>query len=498
MCALNEVKGMKIKMKKIKTWLPYLLLFVLFSIVMFLSPISGDDWGNYLVGSTGLYHSIGNAVGMYFDWEGRFVSRILINILTYHKLLWNILNSIVLVSIVYLIVKMIKPKNKKIVFLLSLLIILCMNIYTFSQVVTWIAGNITYLFVIPLLLYYFYKILYTENNKKTSIIILMTLNFIIPMFVEHVAAIVVVFNLLINIYSLLKTRKLNKKYALYLFISLASLMIMFLSPGSLKRAKIENIEFNQLSLFGKIIYNLPHFIYYTFMSNHYMILLMIVANYYLLKNKIKHKSLKVISYIYFLFFPVIIIVAGLIHTPLLAMIKSTNNMIIFYFISYILFDLYLFILPLKNEKNNLKLLFYLLGILSNCIMLLSPTWGYRTGFLSYLFLAMSFIMVIDYFYKEKKVVISILRILAIGMLTFYMIFYVNIFIAQKEREKSIQRQKENDIIEIERFPDFANCNINPDNEFHIGKFKEYYKIPADKQLKLIDGPWKFKIFYQCK
>ena len=68
-------------------------IFIFFLIIFFLSPISGDDWGNYIEGSRGLYKSITEAIGMYFSWEGRFISRVLINILTYHKVLWNIVNS---------------------------------------------------------------------------------------------------------------------------------------------------------------------------------------------------------------------------------------------------------------------------------------------------------------------------------------------------------------------------------------------------------------------
>ena len=36
----------------------YIGVFILFLIILFLSPISGDDWGNYIEGSKGLYHCI--------------------------------------------------------------------------------------------------------------------------------------------------------------------------------------------------------------------------------------------------------------------------------------------------------------------------------------------------------------------------------------------------------------------------------------------------------
>ena len=77
-----------------KKYLKYLLIFIFCLIIFCLSPISGDDWGNFLVGREGIRRSFGVALGMYFDWEGRFISRVFINIFTYHKVLWNIINSI--------------------------------------------------------------------------------------------------------------------------------------------------------------------------------------------------------------------------------------------------------------------------------------------------------------------------------------------------------------------------------------------------------------------
>ena len=175
----------------------YFLLTLFFMFILFLSPISGDDWGNYIEGSQGIRHIFGNAIGMYFDWEGRFISRILINLFTYHKILWNIVNSLMIVGIIYYTVNIINPKNKKLVFTLSTLVVLMMNIFTFSQVVVWVAGNITYLFVIPMMLYYFYQILRDNKCTKLKFSIHVFLNIIIPMFVEHMAVTLVIGNILI-------------------------------------------------------------------------------------------------------------------------------------------------------------------------------------------------------------------------------------------------------------------------------------------------------------
>ncbi len=476
-----------------KNW-PYLIIFLLFEIILFLSPISGDDWGNYLIGETGIYHSIGNAVGMYFDWEGRFVSRILINILTYHKILWNIVNGLSLTISVYYLKKLINPINNQITFLLILNILLFMNIYTFSQVIVWIAGNVTYTLVIPLLLYYFYTVLNTKDKGKIIGLILF-LNIIIPMFVEHMGLILVIFNLYIMFKDLIINKSQNKRYFLYFIISLLSFIIMFISPGSLKRASIENIAFNNLSFIGKMLSNLSNFIYYTFISNIYTIILMIIANAYLIKNNFKNQKIKIFLYLFFLVIPFIIILISLLnHFVTNSFLNSLNQNNIFiqsYFISYITFDIIMFILIFKEQSFT-----YLLGILANTIMLLSPTWGYRTGFFTYVFLSLAFIMVIDKYYKEKKTLNILLFLVVILSFSFYIFLYINIYQANYERKKSIEKQKNNDVIVIERFPYFANCNINPENTYHLTKFKEYYKIDANANIKLVDGKWLFKIIYQ--
>mgnify|MGYP005874952945 CR=1 FL=1 len=217
----------------------YIVLILFFLFILFLSPISGDDWGNYIEGSQGIRHVFGNAIGMYFDWEGRFISRILINILTYHKVLWNIINSLMIVGIIYYTVKIINPRNKKLIFILSTLTIFMMNIFTFSQVVVWVAGNITYLFVIPMMLYYFYNLLQNKKQTKLTIIINILLNMIMPMFIEHMAVALVVGNILILAYKYIKNKKLDKYILIYLLLSIISLLTMLLSPGSIKRSKIE-------------------------------------------------------------------------------------------------------------------------------------------------------------------------------------------------------------------------------------------------------------------
>lgn len=429
---------------------------------------------------------------MYFDWEGRIISRFLINLLTYYKAIWNIINAIMIVGIVYFANKIINPKNKKMIFLLTVLIILLMNILTFSQIIVWIAGNITYLFVIPIILYYFYQLLQNKEVKQRTIIFLSILNIIMTMFVEHMGLIIILGNLFLLIREYIKTKRINKTLLLYCFFSIIGLLTMILSPGSLKRLAIENQQFNELSIIGKMIYNFPNLVYYTYLSNFYLFVLITIGNYYLNK-KINNKIIRKVSYLYlFLYF--IIIFANYFK---ITFMNQYNFLIQLYFIIYTIISI-IFIYLNYQKDHDLKIpFFYFLGIMSNIVMLISPTWGFRTGFATYIFLCITYIIIIDKNIKEREWLNKILSLLVIIMLGFYSILYISIARQNYENKQLIKQQKEENraVITIKKYPEFVNCNINPNNDYHFTKFKQYYKINSNTKIKLIENNWEYFIFY---
>ena len=486
----------KIKNNNIKT---YIGIFVFLLIILFLSPISGDDWGNHIEGSKGLYHMISQAIGMYFSWEGRLVSRIFINILTYNKWLWNITNSLVIVGIIYYIEKIVKFKNKKLMILLTFLVILFMNIFTFSQVITWIAGNITYLFVIPLILMYMYIIYYNKDNNKKINILLIFLNIIIPMFIEHMAILLILLNIYFIIRDYYKNKTINKKLIVFLIISIISFASMYFSPGNRIRSGMENLEFNKLSLFGKISYNIPNLIFYTYKINYFLILLLVIGNIILIKKYINNKIIKIILYI-FESISIIFTISYLLESfGINKLLFSNNNIfiIIYYFILTII-NFLLLIKNYKKEKEVLPIIFYCMGLISNLIMLMSPTWGYRTSFSTYLFLSISYLIIIDKNINKNKIItISTYTLTVLGIL-FYLLFYINIRKVNLINEKIIKEanKKHSKVIEIYSYPGFAPCNINPTNDYHLGKFKEYYHIKNNVEVKIINNNWKYIIIYK--
>ena len=86
------------KKEKKKEIILLLSIFLFFFLILLFVPITGDDWGNYIVGEKGIFYSLKNAINMYYNWEGRFVSRLLINIFTYHRTIYCFILKYLLIT----------------------------------------------------------------------------------------------------------------------------------------------------------------------------------------------------------------------------------------------------------------------------------------------------------------------------------------------------------------------------------------------------------------
>ena len=473
-------------MKKKKKQL-LILYTIFFFIILSLTPISGDDWGNFIT-KTNIINSLKKTFELYFTWEGRITSRLLISILTPNKILWNIINALSITTLLHLSIKIIKPKNK-IIYLLILLIIPLMNLLTFSETITFIAGNLTYFIEIPFILLY-YMLIYKEKHKTKLLIPLIILSIAICTTVEHIAGTLIIGNIIILIYNYQKTKKIDKQLITLTIIGILSTLIMYISPGSRYRMSVENIEFNKLNIIQKINYNIPSFIYYTFITNYYLLILWSISNYLIIKNKIQKRK-KTLA----IFLTIIPIITIIIY-PITIIKKITfinNTYLTIYYIIFLVISL---ILNMK-ENNKKSTFLFVLGICANGIMLLSPTWGYRTSLFTYITLTLSNIIIISKYIKQNKLIETILKIILILISISYLFIYINVYRCQIDNKKYIKSQLKEDkqTIEILKFPYFVNCNINPNTDYHNSVYKKYYNIPEEKKLKQIDK-WKYSIIYK--
>ena len=472
----------------------YLLLFFFFFLICSLTPISNDDWQNFLVLGK---NPIKYAISMYFSWEGRIISRILIVILTHNKWIWNILSSAINVSIIYLSMKIISPKNKKSTFLLLFLVFLLMSFKVFTQSIIWVTGNITYVFIIPLLLGYFYVIMNNLVNNNVKTILVSLLNIVMTMFIEQMAVLLVISNIIILIYNSYKKKSFDKKMLLFLVCSLLGTVIMLISPGSANRYTNYHSYYKNLSFINKIIYNIPNFIHYTYTINYFLLILSVIVNFLLIKKYVNKRIFKVVLYIFLLIVPICTSFGFLLNhftDNYNFFINYDNKLICLYYFIYMIATL---ILMLK-EKDEKAIFFYIIGMMSNIIMLLSPTCGNRTTIGTYIFVCISLIIIID-----KNVTFTIkkttcLKIAIFILVILYDIYYTSAYLLHKEHLSNINNAMINksDTLYLQKYPkslDFL-LPIEEDGKKEI-YYKQIYNIDSNVRIVYTENKWKYHLFY---
>jgi len=487
-----------------------MLVFIFFLTIFVLAPIGSDDWGNYIIGMEGPKNWLDRAISMYFTWEGRLVSRFLINMLTHNKWLWNIFNALSMSILFYMSLRLINSSKKVLVSLFLFLGILLIGKDIFAQTYLWVAGNITYFLPLVLLVAYFYLIKkYLDNslNNKYVYGIWFVLNMIIPMIVETAGLVIVVTNLILLIYLLIKKKKINYLFLTSLIIALIPLIIMLKSPGTEARMLYENSLVPETSMFSQIINNIPNFINYSIAGNIIILVLTPISFIYLVWKTTNNKYIRMIT-VLFNVIPYITIIYNILNLATLSSFSSllrsisflstSNIYIIIYWIIYLI-ALFVLIL-IRFRKNHQVIFFFVIGLIANGAMLISPVWGPRTTlFTVYMILLTNLFIISEIPIKMnyEMLIKNITKVFTVIIVLIYLILYLNVNKQYKIRNESIKKQIENGSqkIIIEQIPDYTLWGINPVDEYHVETFKEYYHIPKNNQLIIQPTKYKYFLFY---
>lgn len=463
-------------------------VFFIFIFISFLTPITGDDWGNFITGEQGIIASIDNAINMYISWEGRFFSRILINILTYHKWLWNILNS-VMITIVFLSGCQLIKKNKSgISYILLFLSILLVNKVFFGQCYLWLAGSITYLFPTALLLgIYIYLFKKKEMKfKKIEFIIFLIFSVLIPMFVENIGCAYLIMLLGFILYDYFFNHHMSKELMIVFVLSAIAFTIMLLSPGSASRIH-EYPEFSTLSIFQKIYINIPNFIKYAFTRNPFLLILSCFPVIYMIMNNKYIKGFQsMIATGLILFVGLAVFQNIMVLMPLDVYVNFDFGKlsldrwyyIIFWFIYGLMF-LYSICFIVKDKCKLFKLLLLLfVGLASIGSMLVVPEWGDRVSIL-FVYSAnfISIYLVNEIWHPNHathKLLQAVLAVLVLSHITLASYGYL----FDKRRNKDIQSAIEHQVSELTIYDNPLSLlwHYVPYEEYHKKTFKWYFGL----------------------
>lgn len=508
---MNSMKSILNLIKKHKY---YIVFFILVYVISMLTPYTGDDYGNYMP-DINIVSAAKIAINNYFTYESRMFSRFIINILVYHKWLWNIVNAGSILLIYWCFNKFANKNKNKYIYMLSMILILLIPGSMFGQVYAWPTGGCTYLIPTSLLLFYITYIYNYPLNKKIIIILLILLNFIIPLFVDNFGVGLVSANFFFLVY-FFKDKKINKKILLFTTISIISLLIVYFSPGSANRLATTD-EFSSLSIIGKVWFNFDNFFNYTFYAVPFTLILMMIINIYVINKLIKKNIIfKTIIILLFCFGPIYTLYTGLyMYNPISEYIASLDffwiekNVFldtyighIYYFI-FALFYIYS-IYYLYNNKSLKYIALVLIGVSTNMIMFLSPTWGFRTTFftnimmlLVCLILISKIIEVENYFRTDLKIIIkTIYFIIIIYLLTIFILIYK----FEQNRLSDIKNQYYDGYcdIYINSAPFRILWNYNPFTDWHLYTYKGYLKSRNVINSELVDIHVKYSedVFYR--
>lgn len=470
------------------------LLFVFLGICI---PYGGDDWGNYLFKNSSLSEILSNAVKFYMTYEGRFFSRIFDTLLVPHSIIHMIINVSLVICLIYFMYNSFENKNRSFFLHVIILMILCVDRETFSQVYVWKTGNITYF--IPMV-YAFYLIflgwkfqLSDNSNYKKWYYLLIPLTIIFSMFVENVSVVIIfvcIFNIILYY---LKYRKINKLFVCLLISSVIGFLCMMFSPGTAVRVELENKD---ISMFEMFISNIPNLIKYTFIHNAFLLILLVIVSFILIKKVIKNKCLKILSIIYMnvipAFYFLIYLISNFYQNHYFSLILDETN--IFVCIYWIIFTvLFVFLLVCSKQKINVYY-FLLLAVISAGVMMFSEVWGGRTACITTFMLYMMILSIIsnnfdDFCVIDNKVIENILLII-FGLIFIFFIWYsLYVKTTNDKRNKYIDYQishkaKEYEIIILN---DFYAWNLNAwgSDGFFAINFKISNGIPEDAKLNFV-------------
>lgn len=469
-------------------------IFLFFSILLFFVPITGDDWYNYVIGQKGVFSSISNTFRMYFTWEGRIVSRLLIYLLTSHRFIYIIVTSFSLTALCYFIANIYLPKYKYFLYFVALSFLLTLENTVWTQSFLWVAGSITYLYpcilFVGYLYYYFRVIRYREKLFWYHYFFSSLFSFFLVMFVENLAVSYLVFHFVTLFYQFYKTKKIDRYLLSNVGVAMIGFSFMLFSPGSATRTLVDHPGFQSLSLFSKIKINIPNFMHYTFLCNIPFMILLLATYLLLIFRGIQSRWKYFVSLFVFSFFSGVIVIL-IFHQYY---ISNYGWDFLFSHLYLLVFTIvilgFLFLLLLfkfcKKERAICFLLALFVALSNNLVMFFSPVWGGRVAFFtifSLFFLFVYFLLHHFSFFSSKSFFLFFATFTIIMMsCTLLQYFSVYRFTQVRERKIEEQLQEKEKFITIYTMPNHLLWGNDPYDEFHIDYFKEYYHIPDDAVL----------------
>lgn len=468
------------------------VLFLLFYYISSRTPIAGDGWGYALRGQSNNPFVLSWL--FYLSWSGRFFSELWGFVMSPRIELWNVVNALLFVTIFVFVMKLQSSnKNKLLSCLFALVLMLSVEDSVRMQTYTWVMGT-TYVVPLAFSLIYFYLIKrrYLENNPvKLDYVFTNFLLFYSGLTMENISGTLVLAAVILLIYFSTKDKKIDRFLLMNLIVIGISFALIRMSPGATDRLLRDHPDWFAMNLFEQITANARHFIVYTF-TNNQTILIGFTA--LLAIRMIQNKEVYVNKFLYWgTLFWFAIAIFFCTNTNYSSTVFSNGMSLTgwLYFGFWMIYVVLALVAVWMSCKRKEEVLFYvLLGGASSACMMLSPIFSSRSMLYFVYFILVATMILLDEIEITSITVKmgSLVLILLISALGYrYYKIYSQVATIQAEREGIIEyhiHNPEEKEVWMPRMPEntIHSANIEPENEYHMKSFKEYYGLDEDKLI----------------
>lgn len=466
-------------------------VFIIFYFISSRSPLAGDDWAFFNNATkSGVLDS---AVGMYLHWEGRFMTLLAMHGVIHFKAIWNVLNALMFAHISYLISSFLHKDKQGLSSLLLFFLMFSIKDNIRMETYTWITGSVYYglpLWISLVYMFSIYRMIFENNLSIHWWLIAIATALYLPLGVENISIGILIITIGIALWNLYTYRKLNFRLISVLFAFAISYLIWALSPGSAIRLSTMP-EWVQMNLFDKIYLNFPQIVYFVFIQNKIIILLLIaLLNYYTMKY-FKIWAVIFTSLVYGIGILYIFSNRLILFIPNIEKYFNLNQEIsmIFWLIFIGVFLVQLTYFSLNILKKPIIMIFGYIATLSAASLLMSPVIGYRLMLFTVFYLYLVALLL----FEELKIsslvnkIIIILLVLLSGLqIKNYWIKYSAVSAITQERELILEDyhqysdQYKNGLW-LPRYPIYTihGGDIEIEDSYHMEAFKIYNNLPLN-------------------
>lgn len=240
---INKIKNIKLS-KKQQAIIILATIFVMMLVLNLLTPLLADDYSYSLSLDDTKINSFMDVINYqwwhYFNWGGRTVAHTIAQLfLLFPKNIFSIFNSLIYISLIYLVYLHIRGNREdKPIYLILVHLSLWFLLPVFGQTSLWLIGSCNYLWTTVLILWFLW--IYRKNKKETSVLKLMgilLLGILAGWTNENTAAglIVILVSYLVMQKLLNKKEKITKLQLFGIIGVLIGFALMILAPGNYVR-----------------------------------------------------------------------------------------------------------------------------------------------------------------------------------------------------------------------------------------------------------------------